>query len=88
MNAFVEHYGEAKRTSWGYHFSLVIITDRTKEELGYLLDAVELTPMPDGYVNKYTFVEPDYGTEDYWTMRSEGQISLTFSEFEKYIRLT
>ncbi len=85
MQAYIAFYGT--REGWTYPFSLIIITDKTKEELQHLEDVIYLAPS-DSYINKYTFVEPEYDSADYWTLRNTGQIHLTFAEFEKYMRLT
>lgn len=85
MQAHINHYGSSD--GWAYQFSLVIITDKTKAELDYLTEEIYLEPS-DEVINKYTFLEPEYDTPDYWVMRNTGQIELTFAEFEKYMRLT
>lgn len=85
MQAHIDAYGSAN--GWAYQFSLVIITDKTKTELDYLTEEIYLSPS-DEIINKYTFIEPEYDTSDYWKMRNTGQIVLTFAEFEKYMRLT
>ena len=73
MKSHADHYGNTDK--WNYFFSLVIITDKNKEELKYLLE-------------DHTFTEPEFDTDEYWVMRNTGQISLTFSNFEKYMRLS
>jgi len=85
MQSYMSHHGSS--VGWGYFFSLVIVTDKTKEELEYLLEEIFLEPSND-LVSKYTFLEPEYDTTDYWTIRNTGQIALTFAEFQQYMRLT
>lgn len=85
MQAHIDAHGSSE--GWRYQFSLVVITDKTADELQYLKEEIYLEPS-DTAINKYTFLEPIYDTKDYWTMRNTGQISLTFNEFEKYMRLT
>jgi hypothetical protein len=85
MQAHIEYYGSID--GWAYPFSLVIITDKTHTELQHLLEDVYLSPS-DEYVRKYTFLEPALNTPDYLTLKSTGQIELTFAEFEQYMRLT
>jgi len=87
MQEFISYYGEVSRNAWNYYFSLIIITDKTKEQLDYLTEQIHLTPSGD-IIDKYTFIEPEKDTEDYQILRQTGQREMTFSEFEKYIRLT
>lgn len=84
MQAHIDFFGNAD--NWKYPFSLVIITDKTKEELGYLLEQVFLEPS-SVLIDKYKFIEPEYDSADYWTMRNTGQITMTFAEFEPYVEL-
>lgn len=72
--------------TWSYMFSLVIITDKTKEELDHLQDEIYLVPSSTT-IKKYTFMEPEFDTVEYWKMRNTGQISLTFAEFQSFIGL-
>jgi hypothetical protein len=73
---------------WEYIFSLVIISDKEKDELDYLLNDVRLDTETGNYIQKYKFKEPDFDTSEYWTMKNTGQITMTFSAFERYIELT
>ncbi len=85
MQEYIAYHGSSD--GWKYNFSLIIITDKTKEELDYLIDEIFLTPSAES-INKYTFIEPVYDSVEYWIMRNTGQISLTFAEFQQYVRLT
>jgi hypothetical protein len=84
MQASFEFHGNS--SYWKYYFSLVMITNKTKEELEYLLDEIFLEPMND-YIKKYKFIEPPVGSEFYNLLRNTGQLSVTFTEFEQYIEL-
>ena len=85
MQAHADFFGGVD--NWKYPFSLVIVTDRTKEELEYLLDQVFLEPS-NTIINKYTFIEPMLDSEHYSILKNTGQIYLTFTEFQPYMRLT
>ena len=86
MQAHIESGGLIE--NWPYVFSLVIIADKTKAELEYLLNDVRFDAVSGEFINKYKFKEPVYDSAEYWTMRNTGQIAMTFAEFEPYIELT
>lgn len=68
---------------WGYHFIVYVINDKTVQELDYLLDTDE----DSGFVGqKYIFDEPLTGSDHYNEIYNFGQVELSFSEFNQYIR--
>jgi len=78
--------GETAET-WGRSFALIIVTDKTKEELSYLLDP--LVENIDGNLtavgNKYHFLQPAQGSEIHQTLIDTGQVSAPYSTVEQYI---
>ena len=81
MKKFITSSGSSE--TWPYTFSTVFITDKTKEDLDYLLEEIIL--FNNSTVRKYTFTEPAKDTEHYSILKSTGEIYLTFAEFEQYI---
>lgn len=76
-----EHFSNGGNIeNWSHAFLLIIITDKDKADLDYLLDDTEL-----GRV--HSFSEPIEGSEHWNELASTGQISLTFADFEQYIRV-
>jgi len=67
------------KESWDRVFSLVIITDKTLEELSYLTDT-----LPNGN-NKYHFNEPPKLNPICVELLDKGQVSLTFDVASEYI---
>ena len=65
--------------SWGRTFSSVIVNDKTKEELFYLLDG------NDEAIKKYHFVEPDKTNPLYVQLFNNGQVSADFNTVNMFI---
>lgn len=68
------------QSEWSRLFSLIIVTDKDKEEIMYLCDTL------DGLINKYHFVEPDATSNFYKQLMTNGEVITTFDNVEKYIR--
>lgn len=85
MQAHIEYYGSS--VGWNYDFSLVVITDKTNEDMEYLTEKIHLEPS-DSTVNKYTFLEPEKDSEHYLSLKINGVVYLTFAEYTKYMELT
>ena len=64
---------------WDRVFSLVIVTDKTKEDLNYLLDE-----LPDGR-GKYHFLEPQVANPLYIDLYNNGQAEAVFDVVNQYI---
>ena len=73
--------------SWGRSFSLVIITDRTLEEMEWFTD--KLIEDVDGTLtatqNKYHFTQPDPQSAFFQHLYFTGQVSATYAEVEPFI---
>lgn len=85
MQAWIDS-GE-KAEDWGRSFSLVIVTDRTKEELSFLLDSLvtEVDGELTAVVNKYYFSQPNVDSDLYKALLNTGQVSAPFSLVSSYI---
>ena len=68
-----------------YHrnYSLVIVSDRTSEQLLYLVEAVIIDGNPVDIA--YHFTEPDSTSEEWKELFTTGQITKTFDEVELYL---
>ncbi len=86
MPSWIEKHGD--NSGWGYIFSVVSITDKTKTELDYLMNDVVLVAgtAEEEYQKKYYFIEPEVGSPFWNELRHKGIVHITFSQFEPYIR--
>jgi len=79
--------GGGTMETWGRPFSLVIITDRTVEELAWIKD--KLIAEVDGILtavdNKYHFVQPDSESTFFQQLYFSGEVEVTFAELEPFI---
>lgn len=68
-----------------YHrnFSLIKITDKTKEDIEYLTDAIIVDGEP---INKWYFASPDSSTDEWEVLFLTGEIKKTFAEVLTFIR--
>ena len=77
MSAWVQA-GNLKE-DWNYVFSLIIVTDKNKEDLDYLLDMILVEQ------NKYHFQTPAPLSDEYQELLNTGQISAPWSVVSQYI---
>ena len=85
MQAWIDS-GEAIE-AWSRSFSLVIITDRTLEEMEWFTE--KLIENIDGTLtatqNKYHFSQPDPESDFFQQLYFTGQVSATYAEVEPFI---
>lgn len=86
MLKHIEAGGTAQ--NWPRVFSSVIITDRDKHELLYLIDDVRFDAVTGDYVKKYKFTHPAYGTARWNSLYETGEVHISFDEFSAYVELT
>ena len=74
--------------TWKRPFSTVNVTDRTKEELAYLLDpyVIYVTDPPQADGRKYSFSEPAQESEFYQALLTTGEVDAPWSHIEPYLR--
>lgn len=72
---------------WKRHFSSVIVTDKTPEELQYLLSPhilyAGIEPIDDG--RKYSFIEPEQTSSFYAHLFNVGEVEVLFAEMLPYL---
>ena len=75
-----------RRSFLEYHrnFTLIIVTDKTKEQLQYLVDNLIVDGKPIG--NKWYFVEPSRTSPEWTELYHTGQTRKTFSEIQPFLR--
>ena len=78
MQAWLSNGGTIE--TWSRLTSIVKITDKTLEELNYLLD------ITDTGENKWYFAEPDPESLFYQTLYIAGEITTTFDEMNPFLR--
>ncbi len=67
------------KEDWKRPFSLVIVTDKTNQELSYLLEQLQTG------LNKYHFSEPNPEETLYIELYNEGQVTAPFSVVSQYL---
>lgn len=79
MQVFIENGGLFE--DWSRKFSIVIISDKLKEDLLYLNDCKESDP----YVKKWLFSEPAKDTNEWKDLYLTGQVAREWSVVSQYI---
>lgn len=77
MQAFIASGGLFE--NWSRQFSIVIVTDKTQEELSYLRD------YNDSGDRKYFFIEPERSTSEWKDLYLNGQTMRNWSLVETFI---
>lgn len=73
--------------NWPRVFSLVKVTDKTKEELEYLKDQLIsfVTAEPEAIGPKYSFAEPAKDSTEWMELYLDGEIERPFNVVESFI---
>ena len=83
LSAWLSKYPSRPITEYHRNFSLVKVSDKTKEDIGYLTE-----PLIKGdlIVNKWYFLSPSSDTEEWLELLQTGEITKTFAEILPFIR--
>tara|TARA_R110000737_G_scaffold352936_1_gene401217 strand:- start:525 stop:881 length:357 start_codon:yes stop_codon:yes gene_type:complete len=83
LNAWLLKYPSRPVTEYHRNFSLVKVSDKTKEDLAYLTSHLV---KGDLISNKWYFVSPSSDTSEWLELFQTGEITKTFAEVLPYIR--
>ena len=79
MQVFIDNGGLFE--DWSRKFSIVIVTDKSKEDLSYLNDCKK----SELYIKKWAFSEPPRETQEWIDLYLTGQVSSDWDSVGKYI---
>ena len=85
MQAWIESGGTVD--NWGRAFSLVIVTDKSTEEMKWFTEKLieDIGGTLTATQNKYHFVQPDPQSEFFQELYFTGQVSVTYNELSPFI---